>query len=73
MERSTSYILVFASIVCLVCSVIVSGSAVSLKPLQTINKQLDQKKKVLSVVNLYTAGEEITPDEIKGITTNRSS
>ena len=64
MERSTGYILMFASIICLVCSVIVSGSAVSLKPLQTINKQLDQKKKVLGVVNLYKAGEEITPEEI---------
>ena len=42
----------------------VSGSAVSLKERQTINKQLDQKKKVLGVVSLYTAGEEITPEEI---------
>jgi len=42
----------------------VSGSAVSLKERQTINKQLDQKKKVLGVVSLYEAGEDITPDEI---------
>jgi Na+-transporting NADH:ubiquinone oxidoreductase subunit C len=62
--RSTKYILGFAAIVCLVCSVVVSGSAVSLKDLQTINKQLDQKKKVLGVVSLYESGEEITPEEI---------
>jgi Na+-transporting NADH:ubiquinone oxidoreductase subunit C len=62
--RSTKYILTFAAIVCLVCSVVVSGSAVSLKPLQTINKQLDQKKKVLGVVDLYKAGDVLTPDEI---------
>lgn len=62
--RSTKYTLGFAAIVCLVCSVVVSGAAVSLKDLQTINKQLDQKKKVLGVVSLYEAGEEITPEEI---------
>ena len=62
--RSTKYIIGFAAIVCLVCSVVVSGSAVSLKERQTINKQLDQKKKVLGVVSLYKAGEDITPDEI---------
>ena len=62
--RSTKYIIGFAAIVCLVCSVVVSGSAVSLKERQTINKQLDQKKKVLGVVSLYDSNEEITPEEI---------
>ena len=62
--RSAKYIIGFAAIVCLVCSVVVAGSAVSLKDLQTINKQLDQKKKVLGVVGLYQAGEEISPEEI---------
>ena len=64
MERSTGYILMFSTIVCLVCSVIVSGSAVTLKPMQIINRQLDQKKKVLGVVDLYKDSEAITPDEI---------
>ena len=62
--RSTKYIIGFAAVICLVCSVIVSGSAVSLKERQTINKQLDQKKKVLGVVGLYDSSEAITPDEI---------
>jgi Na+-transporting NADH:ubiquinone oxidoreductase subunit C len=62
--RSTKYIIGFAALVCLVCSVVVAGSAVTLKERQTINKQLDQKKKVLGVVGLYTSGEEITPEEI---------
>ena len=31
---------------------------------QEINAQLDKKKKVLGVVSLYTAGEDITPEEI---------
>ena len=51
--RSTKYILGFATIVCLVCSVVVSGSAVSLKDLQTINKQLDQKKKGSCAMDTY--------------------
>ncbi|MBJ93692.1 MAG: Na(+)-translocating NADH-quinone reductase subunit C [Rickettsiales bacterium] len=62
--RSTKYIIGFAAVVCLVCSVVVSGAAVLLKERQTINKQLDQKKKVLGVVSLYEAGEDITPEEI---------
>ena len=42
--RSTKYIIGFAAVVCLVCSVVVSGSAVSLKERQTINKQLDRHR-----------------------------
>ena len=62
--RSTKYILGFAAIVCLICAVVVSSARVSLKERQTINKQLDQKKKVLGVVGLFDASEVVTPDEI---------
>lgn len=62
--RSTQYIIGFAALVCLVCGVVVAGSYESLKERQQINAQLDKKKKVLGVVSLYTAGEEITPEEI---------
>ncbi len=62
--RSTKYIIGFAATICLVCGIVVAGSAESLKERQEINKQLDQKKKVLGVVSLYEAGEEITPAEI---------
>lgn len=62
--RSTKYIIGFAATVCLVCGIVVAGSAESLKERQEVNKQLDQKKKVLGVVSLYDSGEEITPDEI---------
>jgi len=62
--RSTKYIIGFAAVVCLVCGIVVAGSAESLKERQEINKQLDQKKKVLGVVSLYSAGEVVTPDEI---------
>ena len=62
--RSTQYIIGFAALVCLVCGVVVAGSYESLKERQQINAQLDKKKKVLGVVSLYTAGEDITPEEI---------
>jgi Na+-transporting NADH:ubiquinone oxidoreductase subunit NqrC len=36
--RSTKYIIGFAAIVCLVCGIVVAGSAESLKERQEINK-----------------------------------
>lgn len=39
-------------ILCLVCSVIVAGSAVLLKPLQEQQKQLDKQRNILAVANL---------------------
>ena len=33
--------------VCLVCSILVSGAAVSLKPTQNVNKALDKKRNIL--------------------------
>ena len=62
--RSTQYIIGFAAAVCLVCGIVVAGSAESLRERQEVNQQLDKKKKVLGVVSLYESGEEITPDEI---------
>ena len=64
MGRSAKYIVGFAAAVCLVCSLIVSGTAVSLKDLQEINKVLDKQKKVLTVAGLMSEGEEISPDEV---------
>ena len=52
MQRSTSYIIMFAAAVCLVCAIFVSGSAVALKSKQEANKILDRQKKVLAVAGL---------------------
>ncbi|MBH23011.1 MAG: Na(+)-translocating NADH-quinone reductase subunit C [Myxococcales bacterium] len=64
MRRSTTYIIGFAAAVCLVCSVIVSGAAVSLKDRQEANKVLDRQKKVLGVAGLMKEGEELKPAEV---------
>ncbi len=56
---STAKTLIMATLVCLVCAVFVSVSAVALKPLQLLNKELDKKKNILQVVGLYQDGDDI--------------
>ena len=51
-----------AVFLCLVCSVVVSGLAVSLKPMQQLNKELDQKKNILRAAGLLAAGSEVGAD-----------
>ena len=51
-QRSNGYILGFATAVCVVCSVFVSGAALSLKKQQVANAELDLKKNVVSVSGL---------------------
>lgn len=51
-QRGNGYILGFATAVCVVCSVFVSGAALSLKDQQIANAELDLKKNVVSVSGL---------------------
>ena len=44
--------LTVAALLCLVCSIVVSTTAVILKPVQLANKSLDKQANILSVVNL---------------------
>lgn len=46
-----------AFILCLVCSVIVSGAAVSLKPRQEANKELDRRTNILLAAGLIEPGQ----------------
>ena len=48
-----------AVILCLVCSIVVSGLAVLLKPMQLLNKELDQKKNILRAAGLLAADSDI--------------
>ena len=50
--------------VCLVCSVLVSAAAVSLKPAQEENKALDKKRNILMAAGLLKAGESAGPDRV---------
>lgn len=50
----------FVFVVCLVCALLVSFSAIQLKPLQTANKLLDKQTKILEASNLLgVAGKDI--------------
>jgi len=53
--------LIFVLITCFVCSIIVAGAAVGLKPLQVANKALDKQTKILEASGLLAkAGNDIT-------------
>lgn len=64
MGFSNAYILGFITIVCLVCSLAVSSTAVELKPRQDVNKELDINKQVVQVAGLVEPGEELTADRV---------
>lgn len=60
---SVPYTLLVATVLCVVCSVLVASAAVGLRSRQEFNKQLDQKKNVLLAADLYKEGEN-TPADI---------
>jgi Na+-transporting NADH:ubiquinone oxidoreductase subunit C len=60
-KDSMKNILMVALSVCFVCSVIVSGAAVTLKPERMANKALDRNKNILIAAGLYERG--VTKDE----------
>jgi len=53
--KSFSSVLLLA----LICSGLVSGAAVGLRPLQQANERLDQKKNILRAAGLYREGEDV--------------
>ena len=67
MQPSNAYTVGFAAAICLVCSVFVAGSAVSLKERQDINRTLDRQKKVLQVAGLMQEGEKLAPERIQSL------
>lgn len=67
MQHSTGYIVGFAATVCLICSVFVAGSAVTLKPRQDRNILLDRQEQVLTVAGLMSPGQSLTAEEMGAI------
>ncbi|MEZ4463518.1 MAG: Na(+)-translocating NADH-quinone reductase subunit C [bacterium] len=65
MGRDWKYIVGFATVVCLVCSVVVAGSAVGLREVQETNKVLDRQKKVLIVAGLMAENAQVSADEVQ--------
>lgn len=51
-KESTARTLLVALLVCLVCSVLVAGAAVALKPIQVENALLDKQRNILAIAGL---------------------
>ena len=64
MEHSSRYIVLFAGAVCLVCSIFVAASAVSLKDLQELNKKIDVQTKVLDLAGLIGEDEALSAEQV---------
>jgi Na+-transporting NADH:ubiquinone oxidoreductase subunit C len=64
-ERSTAYTIGFAAAVCIVCSVLVAVSAVSLAERQADNRTLDRQRNVLLAAGLLAAEQELTAEQIR--------
>ena len=64
-SHSTLYTIGFAALVCAVCSVLVSGSAVGLRDRQKRNRILDRQRNVLAVSGLVQPGTRLAADEVR--------
>ncbi len=66
-QDSNAYIIGFATTVCLVCSIVVSTSAVALRERQDRNKVLDRQTQVLVVAGLLEEGQKASPEDVEGL------
>lgn len=67
MRHDIKYTFLFATIVCVVCGVLVSWSAVSLADRQAENAALDKMKNVLMVSGLAKQGEKLSAEQARGL------
>ena len=66
-QDSNAYIIGFATAVCLVCSIVVSTSAVALRERQDRNKVLDRQTQVLVVAGLLEEGQNVSPGNVESL------
>lgn len=64
MQGSVFYNLSFAAVICVVCAIVVSSAAVSLRGRQEVNQTLDMQRNVLVAAGLAMPDESPTPEEI---------
>jgi len=64
MQRSPLYTILFATAVCIVCAIVVSTSAVSLKERQDINAALEKQRNVLQAAGLMSFDEKLDAQEV---------
>lgn len=58
-KNSIQNILIVAFSVCLVCAIVVSAAAVTLRPMQQENAELDRKSNILQAAGIFRAGLSI--------------
>jgi Na+-transporting NADH:ubiquinone oxidoreductase subunit C len=58
-NQTAKYTITVTLIMCIVCSIMVAGSVVLLRPYQVANKSLDFKRNVLSIAGILKEGESI--------------
>ena len=64
MQGSVVYNLVFAAIICVVCAILVSASAVTLRDRQVANQMLDMQRNVLVAAGLADSDESLPEEQI---------
>lgn len=65
-QRSgAAYTFAFSAVVCLVCAVLVSSSAVALRDRQAINVELDRKRNVLMAAGALTPDEVVSREDVE--------
>jgi Na+-transporting NADH:ubiquinone oxidoreductase subunit C len=64
-QYSNAYVVGFATAVCLVCSIVVSTSAVALRDRQDRNKVLDRQTQVLVVAGLISEGQKARAEDVE--------
>ena len=65
MQHSVGYTILFAGLICVVCAVLVSSSAVSLNQLQQTNAALDKRKNVLLAAGLAEPSETLDAAQVR--------
>jgi len=58
-RESTSHTFLVATALCVVCSVLVSGAAVGLRPKQVANKELDRQKNIIEAAGLMNPDKTV--------------
>ena len=67
MRHSALYTILFSAAVCVVCAVLVSSAAVSLKDSQLRNAALDKQRNVLFAAGLAEPGEALTTERTQAL------
>jgi Na+-transporting NADH:ubiquinone oxidoreductase subunit C len=69
--ESPRYTVIFATVVCVVCALLVSVAAVSLQPRQAANARLYMEKNVLVAAGLVAPGQDLTVSELDRVFAER--